>query len=217
MKIIIDDHEDKNRREMIKKFFDSETCEVKRLDTGDIILKQESKPTVAIEVKTVEDFISSMKNKRIHDEVLRMKNKYPYSYVIVYGDWRGLIPKFYKYTLAQKCSNVFKITTVYKVPVFWVATDNEFLTMISEIGRNIDKIGKPIEPPIIRSKNSNPFVNVLIGISGVGQKTALKLLDYFKTPGGVFNASEDELKKVPRLSKKIINEILIMKDPKEKK
>ena len=162
-------------------------------------------------------FIFSMKNRRIYDEVLRMKDKYPYSYVLVYGDWKGLIPKFYKYTIAQKCSSVFKITAIYKVPVFWVATTKEFLTMINEMSRNIDKVNEPIEPPIIRDKNSNPFVNVLIGINGVGEKTALKLLSYFKTPGGVFNASEDELKEVPRLSKKIINEILRMKDSKEKK
>ena len=211
MKIIIDDHEDRNRIKIIKKFFNSDKCEVQRLETADIIIEQEDKPTVAIEVKTVEDFISSMKNKRIHDEVLRMKNKYPYSYVLVYGDWRGLIPKFYKYTLAQKCSNIFKITTMYKVPVFWVATEKEFLTMIDEISKNIHKIGDPIEPPTIRDKNSNPFINVLIGIDGVGEKTAQKLLNKFHTPGGVFSASEEELNKIPRLSKKIIKEILRMK------
>lgn len=211
MKIIIDDHEDRNRIKIIKNFFNSDKCEVQRLETADIIIEQEDKPTVAIEVKTVEDFISSMKNKRIHDEVLRMKNKYPYSYVLVYGDWRGLIPKFYKYTLAQKCSNIFKITTMYKVPVFWVATEKEFLTMIDEISKNIHKIGDPIEPPTIRDKNSNPFINVLIGIDGVGEKTAQKLLNKFHTPGGVFSASEEELNKIPRLSKKIIKEILRMK------
>ena len=211
MKIIIDDHEDRNRIKIIKKFFNSNKCEVQRLETADIIIEQEDKPTVAIEVKTVEDFISSMKNKRIHDEVLRMKNKYPYSYVLVYGDWRGLIPKFYKYTLAQKCSNIFKITTMYKVPVFWVATEKEFLTMIDEISKNIHKIGDPIEPPTIRDKNSNPFINVLIGIDGVGEKTAQKLLNKFHTPGGVFSASEEELNKIPRLSKKIIKEILRMR------
>lgn len=211
MKIIIDDHEDRNRIKIIKKFFNSDKCEVQRLETADIIIEQEDKPTVAIEVKTVEDFISSMKNKRIHDEVLRMKNKYPYSYVLVYGDWRGLIPKFYKYTLAQKCSNIFKITTMYKVPVFWVATEKEFLTMIDEISKNIHKIGDPIEPPTIRDKNSNPFINVLIGIDGVGEKTAQKLLNKFHTPGGVFSASEEELNKIPRLSKKIIKEILRMR------
>lgn len=211
MKITIDDHEHRNRRKIIEKFFGSEKCEVKRLETGDIIIEQENKPTVAIEVKTVEDFISSMKNKRIHDEVLRMKNKYPYSYVLVYGDWRGLIPKFYQYTLAQKCSNIFKITTMYKVPVFWIATEKEFLIMIDEISKNIDKVNEPIEPPIIRDKDSNPFINVLIGIDGVGEKTARKLLDKFYTPGGVFAASEEELKEIPRLSKKIIKEILRMK------
>lgn len=214
MKITIDDHEDRYRRKKIENFFGSEKCEVKRLETGDIIIEQEDKPTVAIEVKTVEDFISSMKNQRIHDEVLRMKDKYSYSYVLVFGDWRGLIPKFYKYTLAQKCSNIFKITVMYKVPVFWVATDKEFLIMIDEIIKNIDKIGEPIEPPIIRNKNNNPFINVLIGIDGVGEKTAQKLLDNFYTPGGVFAASEEELNKIPRLSKKIIKEILRMKTPK---
>lgn len=211
MKITIDDHEDRNRRKLIKNFFGEEKCEVKRLETGDIIIEQENKPTIAIEVKTVEDFISSIKNKRIHDEVLRMKKKYPYSYIICYGDWRRLNPKFYKYTAAEKYSNIFSLTTVYKVPFFWVDTEHDFLMMIHIMAKNIDRIGEPIDPPIVRNKSNNPFINVLIGIDGVGEKTAKRLLDKFYTPGGVFAASEEELREVPRLSKKSIKEILRMK------
>ena len=46
------------------------------------------------------------------------------------------------------------------------------------------------------------MINVLIGIDGVGTKMARTLLDIFKTPGGVFKASDNDLDNIPRLQKK---------------
>ena len=68
--------------------------------------------------------------------------------------------------------------------------------------RAVKNSDEPIEQPIVRKKDSNPFINVLIGIDGVGTKMARTLLDTFKTPGGVFKASHNDLANIPRLQKK---------------
>ena len=46
------------------------------------------------------------------------------------------------------------------------------------------------------------MINVLIGIPKVGAKMARVLLDTFKTPGGVFNATDEQLNSIPRLQTK---------------
>ena len=82
------------------------------------------------------------------------------------------------------------------------ANSSHFLKAIKAVIRVVNKGDTPIEQPIVRKKDSNPFINVLIGIDGVGKKMARVLLDNFKTPGGVFNASDEDLDAIPRLQSK---------------
>lgn len=209
MKITIDDREDNIRKETLKDVFPDE-CFIERLETGDIIIEQDGLPTVAIEVKTVDDYISSVKNNRLYDEIIRMKDKYPYSYVLVYGDWSEIDTYYNSYTVSMKNSSYYEVQGRYKTPIFCLPNMEEFVNMIIQIIKGVPKVNEPIDPPIVRKKDLNPFINVLIGINGVGKKTAQRLLDTFHTPGGVFNASREELEQIPRLKKKSIDEILRM-------
>lgn len=52
MRILIDDREDVKRQEAIKKAF-PHICSVERMDVGDIIIEQDGKPTIAIEIKSI--------------------------------------------------------------------------------------------------------------------------------------------------------------------
>ena len=84
MKIIIDDREkDKERIQMIKNGFITPVI-MKRL-----VIEQQGYPTICIENKTWQDFISSYRNGQLYKEVTAMKQKYDYSFVIVYdnGKW----------------------------------------------------------------------------------------------------------------------------------
>lgn len=205
MKLLIDDREDKDRVSKLSKIYD---VEVSRLETGDIIayddVRRESgeEPRdIAIEVKTRQDFIASCKNRRIQEEALKMKEAYPYSYIIVYDD--GKLNSKYSYqTLPQRYGNITSLMLKYKVPVFWVENFNHFTICLDSIITTANIIDEPIDPPLVRPKDSNEMINVLIGINSVGKKMANKLLDKFKTPGGVFRATDEELDEIPRLSAK---------------
>lgn len=210
MKIIIDDREDNKRQEALKKAFPY-ICSIERMDVGDIIIEQENKPTIAIEVKTIPDFISSLKNRRLDKELISMHEKYPYSYCIIYGDWSKDYYKYNKATVAQKYSTIVRSILKKGVPVFYGANTKHLIVLIDQLCKNISYEYEPLEMPIVRHKSTNSFVNVLIGIDGVGEKTARRLLDEFHTPGGVFAATEEELNNIPRLSNKVIKEILRMK------
>lgn len=210
MELYIDDREDNERIELIKNEFNS-NVQVKRLVVGDILVQQINKPTIAIETKTLQDFISSCRNRQIKKEALNMKKTYPYSFILVYDDkkWNKRYVK--PLTENEMYGNIVSLMWRYKVPVVMCDNSNHFLKAIKAVIRTVNKGDEPIEQPIVRKKDSNPFINVLIGIDGVGKKMARTLLDIFKTPGGVFNASDDDLDAVPRLQSKSKEEIRRMR------
>lgn len=200
MELYVDDREDKIRIELIKKEFRS-FCGVKRLIAGDILIEHEGN-IIAIEVKTIQDFISSCRNGQIKKEALNMKKIYPFSFIIIYDDGKWNKEYTKPLTLNEWYGNIVSLMQRYKVPVIVCDNDAHFIKCIKAIIRTVTKNDVPIEQPIVRKKNSNDFVNVLIGIDGVGTKMARILLDNFKTPGGVFNASDTELDNIPRLQTK---------------
>lgn len=201
MELYIDDREDNDRIELIKNEFNS-NVEVKRLLAGDILIQQRTNPTIAIETKTLQDFISSCRNGQIRKEALNMKKIYPCSFIIVYNDGKWNKQYVKPLTDNEMYGNIVSLMWRYKVPVIMCANSTHFLKTIKAIIRTVNKGDEPIEQPIVRKKDSNPFINVLIGIDGVGTKMARTLLDTFKTPGGVFKASDNDLDNIPRLQKK---------------
>lgn len=201
MKIIIDDREDNERVQLIKNDDFFKDAIVERLDTGDIIFIQEGQaPNIAIEVKTRQDFVGSCRNRRMQEEALKMKKVYPFSFIVLYDDgkFRG---DYTQYTLTELYGNIVSLSVRYKVPVFTAKNKKHFIILLKAIIKNVNKTDEPIEPPIVRPKNSNEMINVLIGLPKVGPKMARTLLNSFGTPGGVFNATDEELDKIPRLYK----------------
>lgn len=204
IKIFIDDREDNQRiRKLDKKF----NVVVGRLEVGDILIPRDDGRTICIEVKTRQDFITSCNNRRIQKEAIAMKKKYPYSYIVVYNDGK-LNPKYVKQTHNQRYGNIASLMLRYKVPLFWCGNFVEFTSCINEIITTVDKIDRPIDPPIVRDKDADEKINILIGIDGVGKKMAQKLLDAFGKPSNVFTACPEELDEIPRLSKKVKENIL---------
>jgi len=211
MKIFIDDREDKERVNLLIKDSFFVNAIITRLNTGDILIEREDLIHIAIEVKTLQDWIQSCRNRQIQKEALQMKEKYPFSYIIVYDD--GKMNDFFvkPQSLDEYYGNLVSLTQRYKVPVFICKNHKHFVSCVKSIVANVNKNDEPIEPPIVRSKDSNEMINVLIGLPKCGPKAARKLLNAFNTPGGVFKATDEELDKVPRLTKITKNAIRRMR------
>lgn len=210
MELYIDDREDKERIQAIQKEFNSKV-EVKRLIAGDILIYQKDNPIICIETKTWQDFTKSCRDRQIQKEALNMKKIYPFSFILIYDDGKFNTKYTNPLSLNEKYSNIVSLTQRYKVPVIQCDNIAHFLKCIKAIIRTVNKNDVPIEQPIVRKKDSNAFINVLIGIDGVGKKMARVLLDNFKTPGGVFKADDKELDSIPRLKTKSKNEIKRMR------
>ena len=199
MDMLIDYREDNARINLLKKHFHS--AEVTTLDYGDILINYHDK-TIAIETKTIQDFIGSCRNGQLRKEAINMKNKCPYSFIVIYDDgkWNKEFTK--PLTLNERYGNIASLMQRYKVPVFTCKNEEHFIKCIKAIMRAVKNSDVPIEQPIVRKKDSNEMINVLIGIDSVGKTMARRLLDAFKTPGGVFKAEDNELDEIPRLQKK---------------
>ena len=201
MKIFIDDREDKERIELLMSDSFFANAIITRLKTGDIVIDRKDFNDIAIEVKTLQDWIKSCRDRQIQKEVLQMKKEYPFSYVIIYDDGKKNDFFVKPQSIDEYYGNIVSIIQRYKVPIIVCKNNKHFISCVKSIVNNVKKNDEPIEPPIVRSKNNNEMINVLIGLPKCGPKTARKLLDYFGTPGGVFNADDVELDQVPRLSR----------------
>lgn len=201
VEVIIDDREkDKERVNAIIKYYGDTRTSIQRLETGDIIIHQDNDISIAFEIKTWQDFIGSIKKRRVQEECLKMKKIYPFSFLIIYdnGKWNK---KYTHASRAQIQGNIISIMQRYKVPVVIAKDLNELIVCLDICVKNVNKSLEPIEPPVVRPKDSNEMINVLIGLPKVGKKTARKLLDEFNKPSNVFNATEDELDNIKGLTK----------------
>ena len=74
MKIFIDDREDQERLNLLVKDSFFNDAIITRLNTGDILIEREDLIHIAIEVKTLQDWIQSCRSRQIQKEALQMKD-----------------------------------------------------------------------------------------------------------------------------------------------
>jgi len=169
--------------------------EIKYLKVADYIVKG-----VAIERKTVSDFLSSMISRRLLNQLEEL-GQYTDRLLIVEGiyeqelysdgcseDRAGMHPNSIRGFLLS-------ILLKYKVPIIFTKDYADTARFLSVLARK-----KPRETPLNVNKKSlnkkERMQFILEGFPGIGPKTARKLLKKFKTIKGVINAPESELQEV---------------------
>ena len=165
--------------------------EVKELKVADYIVAG-----VAIERKTVSDFISSMKNGRLLRQLDELR-QYESMLLIVEG-----IDEQELYTDSEEAIGMhpnsirgflLSILLNYKVPVIFTKNYEDTARFISVLSRK-----KPRETPLNVTKKflsrKEQAQYILEGFPGIGPKTAKKLLKKFKTIKNIVNATGEELR-----------------------
>jgi Fanconi anemia group M protein len=191
-KIIID-YREKNSlvvSELSKLGFEIEFRELK---VADYILSD-----VAIERKTVYDFISSMKNRRLTNQ-LESLQQYKNKLLIIEG-----IDEQELYTDSETKIGMhpnairgflLSILLKYKVPIIFTKNYEDTAKFISVLAKKSEK-----EPSLNVAKKSFDKKEmkqfIIEGFPGIGPMNAKKLLERFKTIKEIVNASEEELKEI---------------------
>lgn len=188
-KIIID-YREKNSLVPARLKKENFEIEFRELKIADYIVKD-----VAIERKTIDDFVSSMINKRLIKQIEELQE---------YKNKLLLIEGFAEKNLYSDSDNtnsnairgfLISILLKHKIPVLFTKNPKDTARFISVIAKKREKeTSLKTKKRTFNSKEQLQFI--LEGFPGIGPKTAKKLLERFNTLQEIFNASENELYKI---------------------
>lgn len=180
-------------------------CIVKRkmLHVADYILSE----AAAVERKTYSDFLRSIIDKRLFEQLSRLSKEFKKPVLIIEGSRREDI-SIHKNAVRGALAAV---ALDYGVPVIWARDVEDTAGIIfwmakreqAESGREVSVRGKR------RARSMEEQQEFLVsGLPNVNTVIAKRLLKHFKTPRSVFSAPEAELKKVKSIGKKKAGNIL---------
>ena len=171
--------------------------EFKELKVADYIVKN-----TAIERKTVNDFISSMINKRLIRQLEEIQ-QYENRLLIIEGTEEQELynDEAYKENKSEGINPnairgmILSIILRYKVPIILTKTAEDTAKFISLIAKKQEKESSLNPKKKARNKKEQQQY-ILEGFPGIGAKTAKKLLKEFKSIKDIINTDEQELKKI---------------------
>jgi len=183
--VIIDNREQKLKTLLDKKK-DTITYESKQLDIADVVISSE----VAIERKEGFDFVTSIMDNRLFEQLLRLKDTYKYPILIL----EGLNNEVFENT-GMKISSIYGALSFisYKLGISVIPTRNleDTAIVIERIAhREQVKDSTPIfsrkAPKAMSKKDRRTFI--IEGLVDIGPKKARTLIEKYKTPHQVFKA-----------------------------
>ena len=163
--------------------------EMKNLPVADFLVKN-----VAIERKTISDFLSSMLNKRLSRQLEELQ-QYPSKLLIIegieeqelYNETNGINPNAIRGFLLS-------ILLKHKVPIIFSKNYEDtakFLMLLAK--KQETEAGIRARKKSLNKKEQLQYI--LEGFPGIGPKTAKKLLKKYRTIKNIINADAEELKK----------------------
>ncbi len=188
-KIIIDYREKQSLvvAELVKLGFE---IKLKELKVADYIVKD-----VAIERKTVSDFISSMINKRLLNQIEEIQ-QYKNKLLIIEGvGEQELYPENNGVNPSAVRGFLLSILLKHNIPVLFTQDYKDTAQFIYRIAmKKNQEMGIRPNKKSLNKKEQMQFI--LEGFPGIGPKAARKLLEKFSTLQNIFSAPQDELKKI---------------------
>lgn len=161
------------------------------LEIGDYIVKD-----TVIERKTINDFISSMTNKHLINQLINLQQIENKLLIIEGTEEQELYSSSANnFGISENAIRGFILSILlnYKVPIIFTkdySDSAKFMLVLSkkqshEIGINAKR----------KSRDINEQMQYIIeGFPGIGPKTAKKLLEHFGTIKNIINADENEIK-----------------------
>jgi len=197
VKIIVD-HREKGSA-VIKELIELGTkIHLEKIDNADYLLSSR----VGVEFKTSEDFVNSLIDGRLLEQMRNLKKNFERPLVIVEGEQdiysvRNVHPNSIRGMLST-------IAVSYGIPILFTKNSREtssFLKIIAK--REQDEEGSDFSlHGAKREMTLKDWQEYIVGsLPGVGGGLAKPLLREFKTVKNVINASEDELQKVSKIGK----------------
>lgn len=200
--IIVDSRElsSKVARELLKRQVISRP---QQLDVGDYVISSR----VCVERKTTEDFLMSIMDRRLMDQLIRLKKGYSRPLMILEGEGlytkKNISPEAIQGALAS-------IAVDLGIPILTSRDEEETAGILTALAKR-EQEEKDMDIQIRGEKRildkKEQLEYIMAGFPNVNIKIARRLLDEFKTIKAIINAEEEELTRVEGIGKKIAKKI----------
>ena len=193
LRIVVDEREKKSGIPGLLKGIGI-NLEIKTLPIGDYIVA----PETVVERKTISDLVSSVFDGRLFDQCNRLKEHYQFPILLIEGN----IDEIEELT---ENSLVFygaisSIALDFKIPVIHTPNASHTAKLLMSMCSRKDASKGPFIKKIRKSNDlQKQQLSMLCSLPGVGEKTAIRMLEKFGTPLMVLSSSITELSKVSGL------------------
>ena len=202
--MIIDVHEPEAMVEALRAL--KVDLEVRAITPGDYVVGP-----VGVERKTLPDFFASMIQRRLFEQVVRLRETYPLCLLLVEGDLAKVATAK---NPAAYWGAFSAVTLVERVPILFTPDLAQSALALRTIERQFAKgeldYGVRHKPKATTPEDRQRIV--LEGLPGVGAATARHLLDQFGTVRRTFTAKEAQLRRVEGIGPKRAREITAVLD-----
>jgi len=168
--------------------------EMKMLPVGDYIVA----PETIVERKTIRDMMSSIFDGRLFDQCQRLKEHYQFPILLIEGD----IDEIEELTENPLIfyGAISSIAIDFKIPVIHTPNASHTSKLLISMCSRKDASKGPFIKKIRKSSDiQKQQLSMLCSLPGVGEKTAIRMLEKFGTPLRVLSSSTTELSKVSGL------------------
>lgn len=165
---------------------------VNRLELADFLLSKQT----AVERKTTSDFVNSIIDQRLFDQLKNIDDQFDNPILIIEGKDLYLHRDVHPNAIRGSLSS---LALDYKIPVLWTSSSNETAEMLVSLLKREQKEKKREvairgEKAPKRDKDLQEYI--VAGLPDTSNKLARRFLDKFGKVKDVFSASQTELQQV---------------------
>ena len=171
--------------------------ELQQLDVGDFVISSK----VAVEYKTVPDFVNSIIDGRLLEQLKKMKSIFVRPIIIIEGtedmySVRNVHPNSIRGMLSS-------ITVGYGIPILQTKNNKDTASMLATISRNESKVDESYSIHFNKPKTKKEQQEYIVSaLPDIGPNLAKSMLEKFGTVRKVMNASQEQLKDIEKLGEK---------------
>ncbi|MDD3263913.1 MAG: ERCC4 domain-containing protein [Candidatus Nanoarchaeia archaeon] len=201
IKIIVDQREkNSNITKLLASF--TKDIELKTLEIGDYILSND----VCIERKSVIDFVNSLIDSRLFEQLKKIK-KYSKPILIIEGeDDLYSVRKVHANAIRGFISS---ITLDYNIPIIRTRNEEDTVNYLIQIAKREQLERKTISLKHWNNSSSieEQIKNIICTFPNVGENNSKRLIKYFKSIKNLSNAKIEELKEIEGIGDKLAKKI----------
>ena len=204
---ILADHREKNNR-IVKELIDTGiSVKTAQLTSADYVVSGK----VGVELKKVPDFVASIIDGRILDQVRDLKNSFQKAVLIIEGEEDI-------YTVRNVHANAIRgmlasIVLDFQVPVLYTKNPQDTAALLAvmarrEQGKDIDFSLHSLKPKSIHEQQEF----IVAAFPNIGTQTAKTLLEHFGSIKNLVNATEAQLTELKGIGDKTAKQLVMMFD-----